>query len=520
MKKIIILISLFAALFASIEKNHNFASNGQITLSPYPVTMLVGDNSTLYVGIGDNSTNADFKIYCYNSNGTLNSDYGTSGVATADFNGTDILKMIAYDTNGTFYALGFSENGNTTSYIEAIFDDSGALQSQTSSNITINADEWINITTDYTDLYILASYSGMYVGVSVSTNGTTNSTIFSDSISNKSYQTIGVDSNGGYILGGSNSTSGLIAKYTSNGTLDTSFNSTGYRTFDSNSTIYDIKIDYDNSDGIYASGTSNNDLFVVHLYSNGTIDTNFGDNGYIYFDITGSNSIDSGGWITSDGNATYYLAGTTGSNTYLTQFTDLDYVDVNLNNGWTYFSLGSDFTTCNETLQSSNSTCQDTYDLAKLFGTPENSAIDYIVTYNSSNSTWSYYNKNSSNSTYSMNTTIGKISYLDLPMGIMIKTHSTSTISVPFFESYGDQSDRYFDNIHSGWNLMGSATNTLSTTQFLEKSKEKGVSLKYVLVFRNNEWLVYAPTNDSEVDSSLTRLENIYPNESYWVYIE
>ena len=516
---ILFIIGLFVILQAEILKNHNYGSNGQITFSPYPVSIEVGNNGTIYVGISDNTTNADFTFYSYYNNGTLDTNFGSSGSVTADFNGTDVLKLVGYESsNGTLHAMGFS---NGTYYAEAMYDTSGTLLGQIFhdlSNITY-VTNWIDVATDYSNGYLLGANGTHHMGIKLGANATA---IFNTS--SEVYNAMGVLSDGSYILGGKNSSFGYVRKFFSNGTLDSSFsNSTGYYQFSPPSEIFDIKIDYSDSDAIYASGSMNSDLFAVKMFSNGTINTSFGSSGYLTFDISGSNSTDGGGWISKDGSGTYYLAGIPGSNTYLTQFSDVTIGNIPLNNGWTYFSLGADFLACNASLSASNSSCQDTYDLEKLFGTPKNSFIKYIVTYNSNNGTWSYYNKNSSNTTYSMNvsnTTIGQLKSVDIPMGLMIKTTATGSVSIPAFTSYSDQSSRWFNNLNSGWNLMGSAENTLSMSDFQSASDANGVSLKYILLLRNSEWLVYAPTNDSEVDSSLTRLQYIYPNESYWVYIE
>ena len=77
-----------------------------------------------------------------------------------------------------------------------------------------------------------------------------------------------------------------------------------------------------------------------------------------------------------------------------------------------------------------------------------------------------------------------------------------------------------FDSLTNiGWNLVAvEGVQSVSNITTLVESKSK--TLKYILLFRDSSWLVYAPTNNSNVDSTLTRLTEVKANESFWVYVE
>ncbi|MHC5833637.1 MAG: hypothetical protein ACYT04_000000101000, partial [Nostoc sp.] len=85
-----------------------------------------------------------------------------------------------------------------------------------------------------------------------------------------------------------------IARYNSNGTLDTSFNITGKVTTDfTNSNDYGSSITVQPDGKILVAGDSynrtNNDFAIARYNSNGTLDTSFNITGKITTDFTNSN---------------------------------------------------------------------------------------------------------------------------------------------------------------------------------------------------------------------------------------
>jgi hypothetical protein len=52
----------------------------------------------------------------------------------------------------------------------------------------------------------------------------------------------------------------------------------------------------------------------------------------------------------------------------------------------------------------------------------------------------------------------------------------------------------------------------------VENSSSK--TLKYVMRLKNGLWSVYAPTNDSDVDSTVVRLNSLQAYDSYWILLQ
>ena len=77
--------------------------------------------------------------------------------------------------------------------------------------------------------------------------------------------------------------------------LDTTFNGTGYRTYNggSNEIIYSIVLD--SSGRIVAAGTNNSDMMVWRFNTDGTLDTTFNSTGvFTHNNAAGGNGIDYG----------------------------------------------------------------------------------------------------------------------------------------------------------------------------------------------------------------------------------
>src|SRR4051795_10172574 len=74
------------------------------------------------------TSGADFALAAYNSSdGTLNSSFGTGGKVTTDFGGTDSCKGVALQSDGKIVAVGSSTSVITLDYALARYDTDGSL---------------------------------------------------------------------------------------------------------------------------------------------------------------------------------------------------------------------------------------------------------------------------------------------------------------------------------------------------------------------------------------------------------
>ncbi|MEH2461682.1 putative Ig domain-containing protein [Nostoc sp.] len=277
----------------------DFASNNDygnsITVQP--------DGKILLAGTSDNGTNSDFAIVRYNSNGTLDTSFNTTGKVTTDFaSNNDYGSSITVQPDGKILVAGDSYNGTNNDFAIVRYNSSGTLD--TSFNITrkvttdfaSNNDYGYSITVQPDGKILVAggSYNGINNDFAIArynSNGTLDTSfnitrkVTTDFGSNNDFGfSITVQPDGKILVAGS-SYNGInndfaIVRYNSNGSLDTSFNTTGKVTTDfasDNDFGFSITVQPDGK--ILVAGGSyngiNNDFAIARYNSNGTLDTSF-----------------------------------------------------------------------------------------------------------------------------------------------------------------------------------------------------------------------------------------------------
>jgi uncharacterized delta-60 repeat protein len=69
------------------------------------------DGKIVVAGYADNGSNRDFALSRYNSNGSLDTTFGTGGKVTTDFNGgDDYASSLALQPDGNIVLVGYSDN--------------------------------------------------------------------------------------------------------------------------------------------------------------------------------------------------------------------------------------------------------------------------------------------------------------------------------------------------------------------------------------------------------------------------
>ncbi|HEX3147871.1 MAG TPA: hypothetical protein VHR66_07285 [Gemmataceae bacterium] len=210
------------------------------------------DASGRYVvgGWAFNGTNYDFALSRYDSNGALDTSFGSGGkVITAIGSGDDFIQAIALDQSGQIVAAGYSMTGGNADFALARYNTDGSPDTSFGSGGKI--------------VTPIGAFDDMAYAIAI------------DSVQR-------------IVVGGSSSDGSVnhfgIARYTPSGALDSSFGSGGKVTtvlesFDDE--IYDVAID--SSDRIVAVGTSNRgpvwDFAVARYDVNGSLDPTFDGDG-------------------------------------------------------------------------------------------------------------------------------------------------------------------------------------------------------------------------------------------------
>ena len=206
----------------------------------------------------------DFMLARYNSNGTLDSSFGTGGKVTTDFPGFSALAYaLAIQSDGKIIAAGHIVTGTIIiDFMLARYNSNGTLDSSfgTGGKVTTDFNGGID------EAYALAIQSdGKIVAAGRAFNATGDSTDFG------------------------------LARYNANGTLDGSFGIGGKVTTDFNGQDDDANALAIQSDGkIVAAGFAQNAdrtsiYFALARYNaNGTLDVGFGSGGTLTNDVNGN----------------------------------------------------------------------------------------------------------------------------------------------------------------------------------------------------------------------------------------
>lgn len=276
------------------------------------------DGKIVAVGYSTTGTAKVFAVARYNSNGTLDTNFGSGGkVTTAIGSIDDRAFAVATQADGKIVAVGFTNTSTTKVFALARYNTDGTLDTNfgtggkvttavgavddRASAVAIQTDGKI-VTAGYSntgtaDIFALARYNTDGTpDTSFGTGGkaTTSFGTFRDRI-----QAINIQTDGKIVAAGHswNGTASVftLARYSSNGTLDTSFGSGGKVTTaigTSDSYAYAIAIQTDGK--IVAAGWSWNgttNVFALARYnSNGTLDTSFGTGG-ITTTVFGSSNV-------------------------------------------------------------------------------------------------------------------------------------------------------------------------------------------------------------------------------------
>ncbi|MGF1986717.1 MAG: DUF4347 domain-containing protein [Nostoc sp. ZfuVER08] len=248
-------------------------------------SIAVQDNGKILVaGYSNNGTDDDFAIVRYNSDGTLDTTFNTTGIVTTDFNGSNEAgNSVAIQSDGKILVAGYSNNGTNNDFAIVRYNSDGTLD--TTFNTTGK------VTTDFNGkdeggYSITIQDDGKILVVGASNNGTDNDF--------------------------------AIARYNNDGSLDTTFNSTGKVTTDfnaSNETANSITVQ-DNGKILvagYSNNGSNDDFAFARYNSDGTLDTTFNATGKVITDFNGND--EGGNSITIQDDGKILVAGVTNNDT-------------------------------------------------------------------------------------------------------------------------------------------------------------------------------------------------------------
>ncbi|TSA59812.1 MAG: hypothetical protein D4R41_02625 [Sediminibacterium sp.] len=263
----------------------NFASVLPDKGQSIAVQTVSGDSKILLAGFSYIASNSNFALARYNSDGSLDTTFGSSGIVTTDFGSIDEGSSVTVDSVGKILLGGYMHNSNGTVDFALVRYDSvtGVLdpsfgQSSTGKVTTPLGIPGVNFAYGYS---------------------------------------VAIDTSGNILLGGSsrsqngNRSDFAIVRYLSTGFLDTSFGGDGIVTTDVG--MYDegrsVAVDGDGKillGGSTVNGDGNSDFTLLRYNKDGTLDTMFGGNGIVTTDFVNN---DKGQSVTIEGDGKILLGG-------------------------------------------------------------------------------------------------------------------------------------------------------------------------------------------------------------------
>jgi uncharacterized delta-60 repeat protein len=260
------------------------------------------DGKILLGGKCYNRSNSDFCIARFNSNGTLDTSFGSSGRIIEPIGSSDDEGFsLAIQPDGKILLGGYCYNGSDYDFCIARFNSNGTLDTSFGSSgkviqpIGSSNDFGRSLVIQPDGKILLGGYcAGDFCIARFDSNGTLDTSFGS---SGKVIQPIGsfgdygqslaIQPDGKILLGGYCAGDFCIARFNSNGTLDTSFGSSGkvIQPIGSNDDYgYSLAIQPDGKillGGYCFINTSNYNFCIARFNFDGTLDTSFGSSGKV-----------------------------------------------------------------------------------------------------------------------------------------------------------------------------------------------------------------------------------------------
>ncbi len=253
-------------------------------------------------GTSSNGLEGQFVLIRYNSDGSLDTSFGTNGIVTTDFSsGTDSASSVAIDSQGRIIVAGTSNNNfavaryNPDGSLDTTFDSDGKVTTSVGSggasgnSVAIQTDDKIVVTGEANN-----GSNDDFAVVRYNTDGSLDTSFDSDGIvltdlnSNSADQSyaVAIDSSGKIIVAGRSyvtfDVDVAVARYNTDGSLDTSFDSDGIVITDLNGTGSAEQanaVAIDENDRIVVAGNTNSDFAVFRYNTDGSLDTAFDSDG-------------------------------------------------------------------------------------------------------------------------------------------------------------------------------------------------------------------------------------------------
>ena len=273
--------------------------------------VIQGDGKILVAGYSwiDSISRSDFAIVRFNSNGTLDTSFGTGGQVTTNFVSSSEIYSIALQSDGKIVAAGYSDNDsaiaryNSDGTLDTTFSGDGKLTTdmgsyETIASIALQSDGKIVAAGNSGNDFAIARYNS---DGTLDTTFSGDGKLTTDMGSSDRIQSIALQSDSKIVAAGHSGNDFAIARYNSDGSLDTTFSGDGKLTTDMGSYDSITSIALQSDSKIVAAGYIGSDFAIARYNTNGTLDTSFDTDGIVTTDIASSDDGFNSVLLQSDG---------------------------------------------------------------------------------------------------------------------------------------------------------------------------------------------------------------------------
>ncbi|MCX7093517.1 MAG: hypothetical protein NTY50_08735 [Methylobacter sp.] len=269
------------------------------------------DGKILAAGFGNDGTDSDIALVRYNSNGSLDSSFSGDGIVTTAIGSSsnETARLMRLQADGKILLLGSSSYSggmsnlaivryNSNGLLDTSFSGDGKIATDIAfftsiAEITTQTDGKILVagtyhgSSTYDNLFALARYnSNGSLDTSFSSDGKVTTTIPYLLSNNNSVKSVSVQADGKILVAGdSNSNQFCLVRYNPDGSLDTSFDGDGTLAFLHSTEMGPLSLSSvtAQSDGkILVVGKGSWVGFILaRLNNNGSLDDSFGGNGMV-----------------------------------------------------------------------------------------------------------------------------------------------------------------------------------------------------------------------------------------------
>ncbi len=279
--------------------------------------VIQSDGKIVVAGNAYNTNLPDFAVARYNSNGSLDTSFDTDGKDTTAFGADDIGRAVALQTDGKIVIAGYTNASGNDDFAVLRYNSNGSLDTsfdtdgRVTTAFTSNDDQARAVLIQPDGKIVAAGYrfGGNLPDFAVArynSNGSLDTSFSGDGLASKAFggddyaYAAARQSDGKIVLAGCTNASGndnvALTRFNSDGTLDTTFGTSGEVITAVHASNYDcaygVAIQSDGKivvTGYYGTGGFLAvAIFVARYNSNGTLDTGFGSGGIVTTSLTGS----------------------------------------------------------------------------------------------------------------------------------------------------------------------------------------------------------------------------------------